>query len=132
MLAEASRQLELAQQQPTPTPKSGVGVLAVTLTPGFVRESSDWKKISLTPDKKTVSFRLDLPEDKYVSYQAALQTLEEQNKLTRSGLKARANLVLFDVLANILTPGDYRIVLSGKNSSGTSNEIGSYYFRILR
>jgi len=134
LLAEASRKLELAQQQQTtPTPRSGAGVLAIALTPGVVRESSQWTKFSLTTDKKTVSFRLDLAANDYANYEAALQTLEGQQKLTKKGLKvSKANLVLFDVPASMLPAGDYRIVLSGANSTGPANEISSYYFRVLK
>jgi anti-sigma factor RsiW len=135
LLAEASRKLELAQQQQsTPTPRSGAGVLAIALTPGVVRDSSgQWTKFSLTADKKTVSFRLDLAANDYANYEAALQTLEGQQKLTKKGLKAsKANLVLFDVPASMLPAGDYRIVLSGANSTGPANEISSYYFRVLK
>lgn len=133
LLAEATRKLELAQQQQsTPTPKSGGGVLAVALTPGVVRESNEWTKFSLTADQKTVSFRLDLAANDYATYEAALQTVEGQQKLTKKGLKAKGNLVLFDVPASILRAGDYRIVLSGANSTGPANEISSYYFRVSK
>lgn len=130
---EASRNLELAQQQQsTPTPRAGGGVLAIALTPGYVRESGQWTKFPLT-DKKSVSFRLDLASNDYANYEAALQTLEGQQKLTKKGLKAgKANSVVFDVPAAILPPGDYRIVLSGANSTGPANEISSYYFRVLK
>jgi hypothetical protein len=133
LLAEASRKLELAQQQQsTPTPRAGGGVFAIALTPGFVRESGQWTKFSLT-DKKTVSFRLDLASNDYTNYEAALQTLEGQQKLTKKGLKAgKGNSVVFDVPAAVLPPSDYRIVLSGANSTGPANEISSYYFRVLK
>jgi hypothetical protein len=134
LLAEATRKLELAQQQqPSPTPRSGGGVLAITLTSGFVRESGQWPKFSLTADTKTVSFRLDLASNDYANYEAALQTLEGQQKLTKKGLKAgQGNSVVFGVPAAVLPPGDYRIVLSGANSTGPANEISSYYFRVLK
>lgn len=121
------------QQKPPTRETNGTGVLALTLSSGFVRDSGEWTKFSLSPDKKEVSFGLDVAEGNFRTYQANLETIEGQSKLLRKNLRIRrANLVTFNVPANLLTPGDYRIVLSGVNSSGASTEVSSYYFRVLK
>lgn len=132
LLAEESRKLQLAQEQKTPD-RSGSGVLAVSLPSGFMRDSGgEWKKFSLQPDTREVSLRLDVAGGDYRSYEAVLQTIEGESKWSRQDLKLQTgNLVTFKVPSRILIPGDYRVVLNGINSSG-STESGSYYFRVLK
>jgi hypothetical protein len=37
-----------------------------------------------------------------------------------------------NIPAKLLSPDDYEILLSGVNASGESEEISSYYFRVLK
>lgn len=135
LLAEESRKLQLAQDQvkgPTQRPKAS-SVLALTLTSGFVRDSGEWAKFSVPTETREVSFRLDLAGGDYRSFQATLQTIEGQPKWSKKNLSFRTgNFVTFNVPASIFTPGDYRVVLHGGNSSGAATEINSYYFRVLK
>ena len=135
LLAEESRKLQLAlgQKEPTPGPGGSRGVLAVALTSGFVRDSGEWTKFSLQPDTREVSFRLDVAGNDYRSYQATLQTIEGNPKWSSKDLKFKTgNFIAFNVPSRILIPGDYRVVLNGVSASGTTAEISSYYFRVLK
>ena len=133
LLAEESRKLQLAQAQQNGTTQDRSGVLALTLTSGFVRDSGEWTRVSLPPNKDEVMFRLDVAGGDYRSYRAVLQTIEGQPKWSKKDLKFRAgNFVPLKVPARILVPGDYRITLNGLNSSGSLTEISNYYFRVLK
>jgi len=140
LTAELQRQQQLAedlrkqqeQQKPPTRETNGSSVLAVTLSSGFVRDSGEWKKFSLRANTGEVRFQLDVAGGDYRGYQTSLQTIEGESRLSRKNLKlGTGNTVTFIVPAKILNPGDYRIVLSGVNSSGAITEIGSYYFRVL-
>lgn len=140
LLAEESRKLQQAREQqlPTPIPKpdsrSGIpAVFAFTLGTGAVRESGQFKKVSVPPGTREVRIRLDLATAEYRSYRAVLQTVDGREMLTSQGLRAgRGMFVQLHILAKLLTPGDYQIRLSGMNPSGEAEEIDSYYFRVLK
>ena len=129
----ALKEQQLAQQQADGL-KSGRGPLktfVLALTSGAVRDSGEWKKFSRDPAIGQVSFELDVAPDDYKRYQADLQTVEGQHKVSKKNLTlTRGNLVTFTVPATILDRGDYDIVLRGVNSSGGLTEIAHYYFRV--
>lgn len=132
-LAEESRKLALAQEQLNrQSPRAnGSGVLAIALTLGSMRDSGEWTKFSIRPSIGEVSFGLDVADGNYLRYQAVLETVEGQPKLSKNLRLTRSNVLTLNVLSRILVPGDYRIVLNGINSSGASTEVGNYYFRVL-
>jgi hypothetical protein len=137
--AEMSRTLQQPQdKQPTPTqtPKPSAesrAFVAFTLTPGLVRESGEWKKFSLNPGTREVRMRLDIPTADHRNYQATLKTVDGREVLHRQGLRpAAGNFVVFVIPARLLNPDDYQILLSSLASSGESEEIGRYYFRVLK
>lgn len=139
LLAEERRKLEQAQgpQRPasTPTPGSGPGapaVLAFALSPGAVRGSGELTKISVRPETREVSIRLDLAAAEYSSYRAVLQTVEGRELSSQTLRAGRRMFVQLNVPARLLAPGDYQIQLSGVKPSGEPEEIDSYYFRVLK
>lgn len=139
LLAEETRKLQQAQGQqrpapaPKPDPRSGVSpVFAFTLGAGAVRESGELKKISVPPGARDVRIRLDLAANDYHRYRAVLQTVEGREVFSSQALRASRTFVQFNIPAARLSPGDYRVRLSGVNSSGEGDEIDSYYFRVLK
>lgn len=140
LLVEESRKLQPGQeqQQPTParrpaTPPSATAFVALTLTSGSVRESGELKKISVPPGARGLRIRLNLPAADYRRYEAVLQTVEGREVFSRRGLRAGSGrFVTLNVPARFFGPDDYRVVLSGVNPSGDSEEISSYYFRVLK
>jgi anti-sigma factor RsiW len=113
----------------------GGRVLAVELIPApATRGGNEVKQITLTPDVGSVRLQLDLPENDYQSYEATLR-----DSSTRSVLKVRdlkpQNVnsfaaVTLDINADLLSPGDYRIQLSGTTADGGSESVATYSFTI--
>ncbi len=132
---EVPEQPQLPKHKPTPTPQSQAdAVVAFTLTPGLVRESSELKKFSLPPSAHEVRIQLDLPAAEYSRYKLVLKTFEGQMLFARQGLRAGGGgkFIAVGISAKSLRPNDYQILLSGLNASGESEEISSYYFRVLK
>jgi hypothetical protein len=109
--------------------------LAIELTPTpATRGSSEVKQLGLTPDLETVRLQLDLPKNEYPSYEAVLLDSSLRPVLTGNNLKAQTinsfAAVVWDVKANLLAPGDYRIQLSGTTPDGRSESVATFYFTI--
>lgn len=140
--ADAERKLEEAMRQQARSRRNqptGPAVAAVfTLTPGIIRgEAEGLKKISLPPSGGRLLMRLDLAADEYRSYRATLQTLDGLQLLSTPNLRARAGgggkSIPFALPAARLARGnDYQVVLSGRTPDGTYEDVGNYYFRVIR
>jgi hypothetical protein len=143
LLAEESRKLQAVQESQTRQQNAGArgqaqrpgiaAFVALALTPGAVRETGELQKVSLLPDTREVRIRLDLAKGGYRSYRTALRTSDGREVWTARGLRATgAKFVQVNIPAGLLTPDDYQILLSGVASSGKTEELDSYYFRVLR
>ena len=142
--AAAERNLEEARRQqqtrPGQGPESGPVVAAVfTLTPGLVRgPGTELQKIPVPRAGGRVLLRLDLAADDYRTYRATLKTVEGKAVLNAAGLRALAGgggakAVAVTIPAASLAPGnDYQVLLSGKTPSGEYEDVGSYYFRVVK
>jgi HAMP domain-containing protein len=140
LLAEKSREVQPDRGQPQPTPgsrsapPSGVpAFVAFTLTPGAVRDAGELKKVPLSPATREVRIRLDLSSGGYRSYRAALRTADGREVWSAQRLRAAgAKFVQVNIPARLLASDDYQILLSGLTSSGETEELDSYYFRVSR
>lgn len=141
LLAEESRKLQQAQAQhrPTPTPKPDLRprvppVFAFTLGTGAVRESGGGvKEVSVPPGTRAVRIGLELAANDYRSYRAVLQIVGGREVLPGQGLRAGGGeFVQLNVPAKLLGPEDYEILLLGLSPSGEYEEVGRYYFRVLK
>lgn len=144
--AEAERKLEEAvrqqarsrREQTTGSATGSVAAAVFTLTPGIVRgEGEGQKRISRPPGGGHLVARLDLPADEYRSYRASLQTLDGKELHSLPNLRARANgggkVIPFPFPSTRLAPSnDYQIVLSGRTPNGAYEDVGTYYFRVVR
>jgi hypothetical protein len=138
LLAEQSQKPQPSREKPQPTPSSspappshGLAFIALNLTPGAVRDSGEWEKVSLSHAPRELRLRLDLAEANYRSYGAVLETVEGQEVFSLRGLRAgRGMFVQLHVPTRLLRPGDYKVVLSGVNPPGAPEKIDSYYFRV--
>lgn len=115
-------------------PRAALGpVLAVTLSPGVVRSSAKYGRIVITPDVNTVQLRLELMADQHRRYGAAVRA-EDDEIFAQSGLEAVSSgadkVVLVNVSAKLLPPGDYRIRLTGEAPDGSFEDVGSYDFKV--
>lgn len=145
LLAEESRKQQAAgrpqpppERQPAPQ-TTAASFFAFTLVSGSVRDSADretgaMKKITVPTGTRELRIRLDLDPAAaagYRSYRASLETVEGRKVASASGLRAgRGGSVQFNITAGRVGPDDYRVVLSGVTPSGTTEEVGNYYFRV--
>lgn len=112
-------------------------VLAIELTPApATRGGSEVKQLRLTSDVETVRLQLDLPRNEYPSYEAVLFDSSLRPILTTRNLEPQTigsfAAVMLDVKANLLSPGDYRIQLSGTTPDGRSESVATFSFTIPR
>lgn len=115
-------------------PPSG-RVLAIELTPApATRDVSDVKQFSLTSDVGSVHVQLDLPENEYQSYEAVLRDSSLRSMHTAKNLKPQIvnnfAVVIVDLNADLLSPGDYRLQLSGTTPDGRSESVATYSFTV--
>lgn len=110
-------------------------VLAIELTPAAaVRDVSEVKQVDIAPDVKTVRLQLNLPNNEYPSYEAALRDSSFRTVLTTQNLKPQMingfAAVIADVDAGLLSPGDYRLQLSGTTADGRSESVATFSFAV--
>lgn len=115
-------------------PPSG-RVLAIELTPApATRDVSEVKQLSLTPDIGSVHLQLDLPENEHQSYEAVLRDSSLRPMHTAKNLKPQIvnnfAVVIIDLNADLLSPGDYRIQLNGTTPDGRSESVATYSFTV--
>jgi len=110
-------------------------VLAIELTPApATRDVSEVKQFGLTPDIGSVHLQLDLADNEYQSYEAVLRDSSLRSMHTVKNLKPQIvnnfAAVIVDLNADLLSPGDYRIQLSGTTPDGRSENVATYSFTV--
>jgi hypothetical protein len=110
-------------------------VLAVTLSPLQLRAGNDLKRVSITPTTKFVQLRIPLPANDYESYWTELRVNGGAAVFKLRGLQKFAvgqmRVLPLVVPARILSDNDYSLTVSGVNSSGSTEDIGDYPFRVV-
>jgi len=109
--------------------------LAVELSPRpATRGEGEVKQLSLAPDVGSVRLQLDLPKNEYPSYEAAVRDSSLRTVLTTKDLKPQPidnfSALMLDVKADLLTPGDYRVHVSGTTPEGRSESVATFSFKI--
>ena len=112
-------------------------VLAIELIPTpATRDGGEVKQFTLTPDVETVRLQLDLLENEYQSYEAILRDSSPRTVITTKNLKPQVTngfaAVLVDVNADLLSPGAYRIHLSGTRDDGGPENVATFSFTIRK
>ena len=118
-------------------PYSAEPALSVPLT-GFLNRaaSGQGQKFVVPADIEIVQLQLALPATPYQSYQATLRVTDGAELFTVGDLSAQqteaGRLLNLRLPARLLTPRDYTLSVSGRTSSGRSESVADYYFRVLR
>lgn len=112
-------------------------VLAIELIPTpATRDGGEVKQFALTPDIESVRLQLDLLENEYQSYEALLRDSSLRTVMTSNNLKPQVNnsfaAVLVDVKADLLSPGNYRIHLTGTTANGRSESVATFSFTVRK
>lgn len=115
-------------------PKGTGKVLIVELAPGLTRGDQETKQITVPADTSNVQLQLRLSNvGAYQSYRAILQTADGREVSSQDGLHpdpASNDRMTCSLPANLLTPTDYSLKLSGLNQQGEYEDVARYYFRV--
>ena len=126
---------------PTPGPRKPTAqrpvVASFVFAPGTARSGEDDHELSVPEEAQVVRLRLDLERgDEYRDYGAELRTAAGRPVWQSGGLRARSRQprpsVVLDIPAKLLAAGEYELKLTGSAGEGRSEEIGYYYFRLLK
>lgn len=130
LLNELERQQEpKAQSQPT--------LVSLALISGIPRGSGARPKLVLQQSTRLARLQIEIePTDEYNSFRVELRTQAGQQVWTRDNLSARtlrgARAVILNLPASTLRAGEYELTLKGATSGGTVENIGYYYFDVLK
>jgi hypothetical protein len=90
--------------------------------------------VSVPAAALVVRLRLELPEDDYSRYRAAVMDVDGDEIWVASKLRAEQGpghpSVLVLLPATLLTRGDYQVRLSGVGERGEPEVVGTYAFRV--
>lgn len=122
-------------RNPRPQGASGLAI-TVDLTPGLVRADGEIKRISIPSGTGTVNVRLALPTDEYPSYRAVVLTSQGTKIWSTDSVKTETldgrKTIFLSLPADLLSPGDYQVRVSGQLPDAKFEAVTSYTFRVLR
>lgn len=123
---------------PTPTAKAAPAFATLVLTVGGTRSADAAPPAVLVIPARTeqVRLRLNLREDDYTSYRAALQPVGGEEiyawgRLTPKATKSGVSLVL-TMPARRFATGDYILTLRGVSETGEVEDVSKSLFRVAR
>jgi len=122
-------------EQPT-TPTSPV-VVALSLLPGISRGSNSVPQLAIAKAVSLVRLQIGIdPQENYRRYRVELRTENGQHVLAQGNLLARVashgRSVPLNVPASALRNGRYELALKGITESGTTEDVGFYYFDVVK
>ena len=112
-------------------------IASFVFSPGIARNSDESRKLTIPAEADLVRLQLDLERgDEYHTYGAELRTIGGRLVWQREMLRSRATAahpsVVLDLPAQQLTPGDYELKLTGATGRRDPEELGYYYFSIVK
>lgn len=122
---------ELARQksQPASTSDTPTTLLSFVLIPGLSRDIDSTKHLTIPSGTTQVRLQLRLKRPgNYVSYQAALQTLDGANLWSRNLPRSAGQIISVIIPGKLIPSGDYMMALKGKTADGQVEDVGEYYF----
>jgi hypothetical protein len=131
LAAELQRQLEASTSQPSQS------VVSLALWPGLARSGHARPRLVLPQSARLVKVQIGIePEDEYQSFRVELRGPNGQPVWTRGDLHGRevrtGRSVILNLPANLLGAGQYELSLKGTAAAGTIEDIGYYYFDVLK
>jgi hypothetical protein len=115
--------------------RSATAIPTFTLAAGLLRSGGSLTRVIVPPDVGVVRLLLDLPDDEYTLYRAALLDVDgdeiwSQSKLTAESSEDQVAIAVL-VPAALLAHGDYQMKVSGLTESRELEALASYTFRAL-
>jgi len=113
-------------------PRTSVATFA--LAAGLLRAGGSLPRIAVPSDAEVVRLRLELPEEGYPFYRAALHDPDGGEIWAASRLRAvgkpRQAAVVLSVPTELLPRGDYQVKLSGLRDGAEPEALATYPFRV--
>jgi hypothetical protein len=122
----------VAQKTPPPAPPVRRSIFSVILSPMLVRGAEGPRQIALSKELDAVRLRMRVDPGDSRRFLAVINTDNRTEVWRRQSLKARGGFVAVTVPAAELLLGDYILTLSAASSTGETEEINRYYFRVIR
>jgi len=124
------------KKQPSSTTNNPAMAILV-LAAGLSRAGTQVEQLVLSPDAQVAHIDVQVEaRDEYPRFRAELRTRGGDEVLIRGNLKRRqagpGYSVSFDVPASALVQGEYELALKGVGSGGTADDVGYYYFAVVR
>jgi hypothetical protein len=112
-------------------------IFSFLLSATLVRGGGDPQTLLIPPKTDVVRLQMIVKQPDARRYQVGVRTVEGRQIWERQSIKARHDGAGNDVLttnipAGKLALGDYILTLSSVNSTGESEEINRYFFRVIR
>lgn len=127
--------IKLNTQQSLNVEAIQIGFIIGPLKGGDVRDEQEAKSFRVPQTEKIIQLRLQIGAGDYQNFKASLQSAEGNEILPLNDLKPRningEKLVIIFLPAEVLTPGDYQLRLSGVTPENQTVYIGRYTFRIV-
>ena len=134
--AESERAAQREGEKQT-NPVSPDTIASLILIPGLARGGNTQPKLTISPSVRSVRLTVGVePQDNYSSFRVELLTQKGQKIWSQDKLSVHTTrtgrALLLNLTAKILDAGRYELSLKGTNGSGGSEDIGYYYFEVLR
>ncbi len=104
--------------------------IAISLVP-LMRGADNSPKISIPPGTNLVRLNVHVEAQDFTRYRATLQRIGEDKIIAQTELSMQGLLPGLFIPAELMTPEDYVLKLSGITAAGDIESIRSYYFRVL-
>ena len=115
---------------------SNISAINFFLSPDLIRGAGELKSLTIPGGVELVRIHIDLGQDDYNSYRAVLETVAGKRIWTSSDLKAQSHksgkVITIGLPASIFARGDHILTLSGMNSGGNLEDVGDYYFNVVK
>ena len=124
---------------PTPTPAETPAPIVATLMllPGMSRGGTSVPRVTLAKDASLLRLQIGIdPQESYQRYRVELRNDKGQQVLAQGNLAARAghngrNITL-SVPVKVVNAGRYEVALKGVTQNGGSEDVGFYYFDVVK
>lgn len=118
-------------------PSTGVTIATLLLVPGIPRSAVNRPKLVLDQNASLARLQVGLePGDEYKGYRVEVRTRAGQEVWTQNDLRAhqtrQGRSVVVNIPARLVETGEFELTLKGFTSSGTGENIGYYYFDVLK
>jgi anti-sigma factor RsiW len=125
-------------QTPSQPPKAASPIIAtLALLPGISRGSTSVPQVSIAKDASLLRLQIGVdPQENYSRYRVELRNEKGQQVLAQGNLAARARRngrnITLSVPAKVINNGRYEVALKGIAESGKSEDVGFYYFDVVK